>query len=158
IVYDIRLPPSTFRCAPCAPFRITRSDLDVPLDPSRPASIRLISRDFPWAFDVHETSRGAGVSCRAILASLYDALQAPLADHEWGFSSDDLRQRMVRAWERRGPLEGGTMARIPFLKRVDFLGTRCKLQGFCRDKEFVSRRVLPGTRPVPDTWIVRFMD
>ncbi|KAJ7467155.1 hypothetical protein FB451DRAFT_1009354, partial [Mycena latifolia] len=153
IVYDIRLPPSTLRSAPCAPFHITaHSDLDVPFDPSQPASIRIISKEFPWALDVHETARGAGVSCRAVLATLYDALQTPLTDHEWGFSSDDLRQRMVRAWTRRGMLEG----RNTPLKRVDLLGGRCKLQGFCIDKDFVTHRNLPGTRPVQDTWIVRF--
>ncbi|KAJ7665696.1 hypothetical protein B0H17DRAFT_951246, partial [Mycena rosella] len=94
------------------------------------------------------------VTCREVLVALYDSLQTPLADHEWGFSSDDLRQRMVRAWKRRGALDGG---RVSLLKRVDLLGGRCKLQGFCRDTDFAAHRFLPGTRPVPDTWVVRFM-
>ncbi|KAJ6538886.1 hypothetical protein DFH09DRAFT_930108 [Mycena vulgaris] len=155
IIYDIRLPPSTLRSAPYAPFYIAAySGLDAPFAPSRPSSIRIMSKDFPWALDVDETTAGAGVTCREVLDALYDSLQTPLADHEWGFSSDDLRQRILRAWRRRGPLHSGNMT---LLKRVDLLGGRCKLQGFCRDEDFVVRRSFPGARSVTDTWIARFM-
>jgi hypothetical protein len=155
IIYDIRLPPSCLRSAPNAPLRIASSaDLDIPFAPSRPASIRIISREFPWAIAVSEGTRGAGVSCWEVLVALYDSLQMPLADHEWGFSSDDLRQRMVRAWKLRESAGSGQAA---LLKRVDLLGGRCMLQGFRRDGEFTAQRLYPGTRLVPDTWTVCFV-
>lgn len=94
------------------------------------------------------------MTCREVVSELYGALQAPLADSEWGFSSDELRGRILKAWKRRAALDG---QRITLLKRVDLLGGRFKLQGFCRDEDFVARRLFPGIRPVPDTWVVRFM-
>ncbi|KAJ6507263.1 hypothetical protein C8R47DRAFT_1037070 [Mycena vitilis] len=158
IVYDIRCPPSTLRSAPASPFNITRhSGLSAPFTPSRPASVRIISKEFPWTFDVHERTRGSGVTCQDIISALYGALQAPLAENEWGFCSDDLRQRIIRAWKRRESQVGRRSGAESSLKRVDLLGSRCKLRGFCRDEAFVARRLFPGTQPLPDTWIVRFM-
>ncbi|KAJ7760998.1 hypothetical protein B0H16DRAFT_1262199, partial [Mycena metata] len=71
------------------------------------------------------------VNCQEVISSLHNALHVPLVDSEWGFSSDDLRQRMVEAWRLRDSLNGGE---ITALKRVDLLGGWCKLQGFCRDE------------------------
>ncbi|KAJ7475406.1 hypothetical protein B0H11DRAFT_1727684, partial [Mycena galericulata] len=116
------------------------------------ASIRIISKEFPWAFDVYEGTRGAGVTCRDVVSVLYDALQLPLTDTDWGFASDDLRQRIVRAWKRRGSLDGGLI-----LKRVDLLGGRCRLQGFRKDEDFAGHRLFPGTQPVTDTWVACLM-
>ncbi|KAJ7933824.1 hypothetical protein B0H13DRAFT_683682 [Mycena leptocephala] len=155
LIYNVRCPPSTLRAAPYSLFHTTTySDLALPFVPSRPASIRIISKELPWAFDVPEGTRGAGVTCQEILSTLYRALQAPLTDSEWGFCSDEMRQRMERAWRRRDSLDG---RRVTSLKRVDLLGSRCKLQGFCKDDDFVAQRLFPGTQPLPETWIVRFI-
>ncbi|KAJ7121353.1 hypothetical protein C8R43DRAFT_1076800 [Mycena crocata] len=154
IAYDIRCPPATLRSDQFSTFHITTYfDLDIPFDTSRPASIRIISNEFPWTFHVHEGMRGAGVTCREVVSSLYDALQAPLSDTDWGFSSNEQRGRMARAWKRRHSLDGG---RSTCLKRVDLLGGRCRLQGFYRDEDLVAQKSLPGMQPVSDTWIVCF--
>ncbi|KAF7315880.1 hypothetical protein MIND_00104500 [Mycena indigotica] len=163
ISYDVRCPPSTIRVSPST--QNTRagpayrfSDLNIPFCPSsrpikRPHSIRLISKDFPWAIEV--CSIGA-ITCQEILIALYDSLQTPLTDTDWGFASEELRGRIFRAWERRHTPtpDGGP------LRRVDVLGTRCRLQGFCRDEEFATKRSLPGQESrgeLVDTWIVKFM-
>ncbi|KAJ7782376.1 hypothetical protein DFH07DRAFT_321836 [Mycena maculata] len=137
IIYDIRYPPPTLRSVPCSPFRITGySDFesDEPFTPSRPASIRIISKEFPWTFEIHESTRGAGVTRREIISGLCDVLQTPLTDTDWG--SDDMKERMVRVRKHRGFLDGGLT-----LKRVDLLGGRCKFQGFCKDEDFVAQTV-----------------
>ncbi|KAJ7071932.1 hypothetical protein C8F01DRAFT_1243033 [Mycena amicta] len=167
ISYDVRYPPSTLRnSAPSSSSSVTVgfkfSDLNVPFCPSstgkRPIAIRVISRDFPWMVDV----RGTGViTCQEVLIALYECLQTPLTDTEWGFASDNLRARIVRAWKRRHAAE---LDNEP-LRRVDLLGARCKLQGFCRDEEFARRRILPGrgnrVRDEDaygvDVWIVKFI-
>ncbi|KAJ7646752.1 hypothetical protein FB45DRAFT_781085, partial [Roridomyces roridus] len=153
ITYDLRLPPSTLR--PTLLQGYLNFDEPFSISSLRPRSIHLISKDFPWTVVIHESTRGAGVTCRDAVCGLYDALQVPLTDVDWGYVSESerRRERVLRAWKRRERLLKGATG----LKRVDLLGRRCRLQGFRKDEDFVRRRVFPGTRRVVDTWVVCFV-
>jgi len=155
VVYDIRFPPSTLRFPRSSPYyRYSNSDLVVPLTPSRPRLVRIISKQFPWAFDVDYTERGESysVTCLDVLTALHDALQETLADHEWGLADRVRKERMLRARSRRMRAE----RRLTLLKRVDWLGSHSLFKGLEKDEIFARGRMCPGTLEVSETWVVKF--
>ncbi|KAF7322050.1 hypothetical protein MKEN_00728000 [Mycena kentingensis (nom. inval.)] len=154
IAYDVRCPPSTLRSSSDSELKF--SHLDIPFCSSCPRTIRLVSRDFPWSIDVRASDPWAAVTCQDVLRTLYEFLQAPLTDSDWGFCSDKIRRRMLRAWKRRHAriLDPGP------LRRVDLLGGACKLQGFYRDEQFSRQRMFlrREERERVDVWVVKFME
>ncbi|KAH7925652.1 hypothetical protein BV22DRAFT_1160389 [Leucogyrophana mollusca] len=182
IVYDVRLPPTALHLHPPYPSPSPSSlytHLTAPLHPAHPRRIRLISRAFPWAFDLAYAHRG--ITCLDVLAALHSALQAPLADAEWGAADEERRAGLRRARERRvGMVVGvgvgtdvgvdvdvgkrlGMGARVGTgtgesrgLLRVDWLGRRTVFAGLVRDEEFARRRLYPGSECPPETWVVEF--
>ncbi|EGO00347.1 hypothetical protein SERLA73DRAFT_107415 [Serpula lacrymans var. lacrymans S7.3] len=154
IVYDIREPPSTLRFPPLSAHqRHSYRHLAVPLTSSSPRHVRIISKEFPWSFELDYTRRVDHncVTCLDVLSALYSALQAPLADHEWGVADESRRKSMQRARARR--IEAGGSA---LLQRVDWLGSRAFFGGLRRDDKFAKQRLCPGTVQVTETWLVKF--
>jgi hypothetical protein len=180
LTYDLRLPPTSLWFPSSSPYAGCGYELlFVPLTPERPRQIRLISPDFPWAFDIGpDPSAGEeGVTCLDVLATLHDGLQRPLTDTEWGTARDDRRARLIRARDRRqmglqGSSESASLParsvsganasdnrlvqQEPLLLRVDWLGSRVALVGLIKDEAFARSRLIPGGGQPPETWVVKF--
>ncbi|KIK34045.1 hypothetical protein CY34DRAFT_813180 [Suillus luteus UH-Slu-Lm8-n1] len=180
LAYDLRLPPTSLRFPSSSPYAGCGYELlFVPLSPERPRQIRLISPDFPWAFDIGpDPSAGEeGVTCLDVLATLYAGLQRPLTDTEWGTARGDRRASLIRARDRRQTgLQGSSepaspparsvpganasnnrlVQQEPLLLRVDWLGSRVALVGLIKDEAFARSRLIPGGGQPPETWVVKF--
>lgn len=184
LVYDLRYPLSTLRLSPSSPYAGRGFEfLRVPLRPGGHKQIRLISQDFPWAFDIGpELSTAQGVTCLDILTTLHTALQCPLSDTEWGAATEDKHASLIRARDRRlkmnSALRGSSNTRgyvtirpiVPFVSdmdaqparrepsilRVDWLGSRVAFGGLVKDEVFARRRLLPDAREPLETWVVKF--
>ncbi|KAI6043409.1 hypothetical protein EDC04DRAFT_3088108 [Pisolithus marmoratus] len=116
------------------------------LSPQSPA-IRIISRSFPWTLDINGPA-----TCAAVFEGLYDMLQKPIADSEWGTICEESRCRtiMKAAKARTGTTD------VDELKRIDWLGDMTAFKGLEKDSEFERKRLLPGTAPCPETWVVKW--
>ncbi|KAG1736016.1 hypothetical protein EDB19DRAFT_1723168 [Suillus lakei] len=186
LLYDLRFPPTSLGFPLSSPHAGCGYELLlVPLTPERPRQIRLISPDFPWAFDIgpDPSAEEEGVTCFDVLATLHTALQHPLTDTEWGTAGDSKRASLLRARDRRlgirPALQGssGSAARTrptvrfapgadapnhrpvqrePLLLRVDWLGSRVAFVGLIKDEAFARSRLIPGGEEPPETWVVRF--
>ncbi|KAG2364019.1 hypothetical protein BDR07DRAFT_1375326 [Suillus spraguei] len=108
--------------------------LRVPLMPEGPKQIRLISPDFPWAFDIGPSAGEEVVTCFDVLAILHYALQCRLTETEWGTAGNDKCQY---------PLH------------VDWLGSSIAFMGLVKDEASV-RFILTGGGERPETWVVKF--
>ncbi|KAG2031462.1 hypothetical protein BDR03DRAFT_111139 [Suillus americanus] len=186
IIYDLRFPPTSIVFPSTSSYAGCGYELlFVPLTPERPKQIRLISPDFPWAFDIGpDPSAGEeGVTCLDVLATLHAALQRPLTDTEWGTAGNDKRASLIRARDRRSMMQPALQgssdsaarsaptarsvpgANVPnhrlvqresLLLRVDWLGSRVTFVGLIKDEAFAKSRLIPGGGDPPDTWVVKF--
>ncbi|KAG1772558.1 hypothetical protein EV702DRAFT_976625 [Suillus placidus] len=158
LIYDLRYPPTALRFPSSSLFAGCGYEfLRVPLTPERPRQIRLISPNFPWAFDIGPSTGEEVVTCLDVLATLHSALQRPLAGTEWATAGDDKRASIIRARDRRLriqlALHGSSK---PLLLRVDWLGSSVAFVGLVRDEAFARRRFAPGGGERPETWVVKF--
>ncbi|KAG2073974.1 hypothetical protein BDR04DRAFT_1093586 [Suillus decipiens] len=172
LIYDLRYPPASLRFPPSSPFAgCEYESLRVPLTPEGPKQIRLISPDFPWAFDVSPSAGEEVVTCFDVLATLYCALQCPLTDTEWGAARHEKRASLIRARDRRLRMQLAlygssnsaartrptgnfdmSVQRDPL--RVDWLGSSVAFMGLVKDE--ASARFVPGGGERPETWVVKF--
>ncbi|KAG1836365.1 hypothetical protein DFJ58DRAFT_818655, partial [Suillus subalutaceus] len=175
LIYDLRYPPASLHFPSSSPFAGCGYEfLRVPLTPKRPRQIRLVSPDFPWAFDIRPSVGEEVVTCLDVLSTLYAELQCPLTDMEWGTAGDEKRASLIRACDRRLwiqlALHGSSnsaartrptvsferpVQREPLLLRVDWLGSSVAFMGLVKDEVF-SRRFVPGVGDHPETWVVKF--
>ncbi|KAJ6625824.1 hypothetical protein B0H10DRAFT_2211702 [Mycena sp. CBHHK59/15] len=111
--------------------------------------VRLISKAFPWSIDVMSN---APVTCEAIWDALYAALQEHIVDSEWGIVLGDkkLRETIEKAARKRGESDGDSK-----LKRIDWLGGNTIFKGLDRMEEFQEARLLHGSEPCAETWVVK---
>jgi hypothetical protein len=170
LIYDLRYSPTSLRFPSSSPFAGCGYDsLRVPLTLERPRKIRLISLDFPWAFDIGPSAGEEVVTCLDVFTALHSALQYPLTDTEWGFAGNDKRASLIRARDRRllvlhGSLNSAARAvsfdrsvqRELLLLRVDWLGSSVAFMGLVKDEAFARRRFVPGGGERPETWAVKF--
>jgi hypothetical protein len=121
-------------------------------------TMRILSRSFPWTIDIVSGS-GPGpaspITCAAVWQAIYAALQEPIEDSEWGLALGDRGRREIieQAAAKRRVEDGDTDKK---LKRIDWLGDATIFKGLDRDDDFAKRRLLPGSTPCVDTWIVTF--
>jgi len=115
--------------------------------------IRIISKSFPWSIDIKAASRSAApfITCDHIWDALYSALQENIADSEWGLivTDGELKKRVESAAKKRDHDDGRK------LKRIDLLGRATMFKGLEKDRDFARDRLLPGSDPCADTWVVR---
>ncbi|KAG1818450.1 uncharacterized protein BJ212DRAFT_1345604 [Suillus subaureus] len=173
LIYDLRYPPTTLRFPSSSPFAGCGYELlRVPLTPERPRQIRLISPNFPWAFDIGPTAGEEVVTCLDVLSTLHAELQRPLTDMEWGTAGDEKRASLIRACDRRLciqlALHGSSkrtrptvgfekpVQREPLLLRVDWLGSSVAFMGLVKDEAVARRRFVPGGGDYPEVWVVKF--
>ncbi|KAG1736012.1 hypothetical protein EDB19DRAFT_1723123 [Suillus lakei] len=185
LVYDIRYPPTSLWFPPSSPYAGRGYELlRIPLTPARPKQIRLISQDFPWSFDIGPKPSAVeqGVTCLEVLTALYAALHHPLSDTEWGTAAEDKHESLVRARDRRlnmspalrgrsnskasvtarrrvrfaSDVDAQPAQREPAILRVDWLGSLVAFGGLVKDEAFARRRLIPGAREPPETWVVKF--
>lgn len=147
IIYDIRFPPSTLRFHPLSPYSsFSHADLDAPLTFIKLHMVSLFSREFPWTFDVcHVDSSDRTITCMDVLLALYEALYAPLLEHDWALADAGRRDTISQAQSRRIEATG-----LPdIFRRVDWLGSMIMFKGISAGN--------PGTTVgSPNTWIVTF--
>ncbi|KAG2039556.1 hypothetical protein BDR03DRAFT_951475 [Suillus americanus] len=175
LIYDLRYPPTSLHFPSSSPFAGWGYEfLRVPLTPERPTQIRLISPDFPWAFDIGPSAGEEVVTCLDVLSTLHAELQRPLTDMEWGTAGDEKRASLMRACDRRlwtqlafhGSSNSAARTRPtvsferpvqqePLLLRVDWLGSSVAFMGLVRD-EASTRIFVPGGGDRPETWVVKF--
>ncbi|KAF8199793.1 hypothetical protein K438DRAFT_1822538 [Mycena galopus ATCC 62051] len=116
---------------------------------SSSAHIRLISKAFPWTIDIVSK---APVTIEAVWDALHIGLQQPILDSEWGFIIGDkkLRESIEKAAKKRADSDNE-----PGLKRIDWLGGNTIFKGLDRIEDFAELRLLPGTEPCTETWVVK---
>ncbi|KAG1863807.1 hypothetical protein F4604DRAFT_1783711 [Suillus subluteus] len=176
LIYDLRYPPNSLHFPSSSPFAGCGYEfLRVSLTPERPRQIRLISPDFPWAFDIGPSAGEEVVTCLDVLSTLHAELQRPLTYMEWGTAGDDKRASLIRACDRRLWIQlalhrsSNSAARTrptvsferavqkkPLLLRVDWLGSSVAFMGLVKDEAFARRRFVPGGGERPETWVVKF--
>ncbi|KAG2135770.1 hypothetical protein DEU56DRAFT_806427 [Suillus clintonianus] len=180
LIYDLRCALTSLRFPSSSPFAGCGCEfLRVPLTPERPTQIRLISPEFPWAFNIGPSAGEEGVTCYDVLAALHTALQCPLTDTEWGTARGDKRASLLRAHDRRLRIEPALLGRAhsaghtsfapganvphrrpvqpePLLLRIDWLGPRVAFLGLVKDDAFARSRLIPGSGQPPETWVVKF--
>ncbi|KAG2080209.1 hypothetical protein BD769DRAFT_861436 [Suillus cothurnatus] len=175
LIYDLRYPPTSLHFPSSSPFAGYGYEfLRIPLTPEKPRRIRLISPDFPWAFDIGPSAGEDVVTCLDVLSTLHTALQRPLTDMEWGTAGDDKRASLIRARDRRLWMQPALressnaaartrptvrferpVQREPLILRVDWLGSSVAFMGLVKDEAFARRRFVPGGDR-PETWVVKF--
>ncbi|KAG1725420.1 uncharacterized protein EDB91DRAFT_1254785 [Suillus paluster] len=176
LIYDLRRPPTSLQF-PMSPTYAGRGYelLRVPLTQARPKQIRLISPDFPWAFDIGpDPNTGVdGITCLEVLTALHAALQRPLTDTEWNIAGEEKHGSLVFARDRRLKMRpalcrSGHRVRFasdadvqparrePVLLRVDWLESHVVFGGLYKDDSFARRRLIPGAREPPETLVVKF--
>ncbi|KAG1736015.1 hypothetical protein EDB19DRAFT_1723163 [Suillus lakei] len=175
LLYDLRFPHTSLGFPLSSPYAGCGYELLlVPLTPERPRQIRLISPDFPWAFDIgpDPSAEEECVTCLNVLAALHAALQHPLTDTDLlrardrrlgirpalqGSSDSAARTRpTVRSAPGGDALNHRPVQREPLLLRVDWLGSRVAFVGLMKDEAFARSRLIPGGEEPPETWVVRF--
>ncbi|KAF6763290.1 hypothetical protein DFP72DRAFT_875270 [Ephemerocybe angulata] len=115
--------------------------------------LRLISKAFPWAIDIHSAAN-VNITCEAIWDALWGGLQEPIVDSEWGFLIKDKKHReAVEAAVKKRLESEPTGDKRP--KRIDYLGDVTLFKGLERDEEYEKLRHLPHSAVVPDTWLVK---
>ncbi|KAG6891562.1 hypothetical protein C0992_003589 [Termitomyces sp. T32_za158] len=115
--------------------------------------LRIISKAFPWTIEIESPDP---ITCEMVWEGLYQGLQQPMQDSEWGMlcsMKKGQREAVEKAAKKRRELnqEDGQP-----LKRIDYLGEATMFAGLDRDEEFVKLRLFPGSTGVPDTWVVSF--
>ncbi len=113
-------------------------------------TVRIISKEFPWSFDIRSGS-GGPVTVQDLLQGIYIGLQGRLTDTEWG-GADEVRKRAIE----RANTARRAMPIVDRPKRVDWLGHRIYFAGLVHDEVFAQRCLAPGRHPIPETWVVRF--
>ncbi|KAI6043405.1 hypothetical protein EDC04DRAFT_2562853 [Pisolithus marmoratus] len=140
IQYDVRSSPS--HILPTVP-RLSDTSAFSSVSPT----IRIISPSFPWSVDIPRR-----VSCAAVFEELYNMLQKPITDSEWGSICGGSRYRSImqaaKARTRRD--------RVVKVRRIDWLGDKTTFKGLKKDSEFEKKRLLPGMAPCPEPWVVKF--
>lgn len=108
--------------------------------------VRLISKMFPWSIDIHSPVQ---VTLADVWHALYAALQEYIVDSEWALISDNKskRESIEKAAAKR-PEDRK-------LKRIDWLGEHTLFKGLERDESFEKTRIMPGTAPCVETWLVK---
>jgi hypothetical protein len=93
------------------------------------------------------------VTCGTIFEELHKRLQWQIEDAEWAIVAVDKRRKEVieKAAKSRQAKDRDTR-----LKRIDWLGDMTMFEGLEIDKEFETKRHLPGSASVTETWVVRF--
>lgn len=114
--------------------------------------IRLISKAFPWSIEIKSTTP---ITCEAVWDALHSALQENIADSEWGMLAGEkkLRETIEKAAKKRGQSDADKA-----LKRIDWLGDGTIFRGLEKVEDFQKIRLLPGSDPVAETWVVKMSD
>jgi len=113
--------------------------------------MRLVSKAFPWQIDI--VSPG-NVTCEDVWHSLWNALQQPIEDSEWGFLIREKKSKETVDAAVKRRLELDPMSdRRP--KRIDYLGNMTLFRGLERDDEYTKLRQLPYSKNCEETWVVR---
>lgn len=126
---------------------------------ARPAHVRLLCKHpaAPWTIDIKAAPHGArevGVTCEDVWGGIYAALQAKIADSEWGFIVKDknLVEAVNKSIQRRVRADPGA-SKHPL--RIDCLGDAVLFRGIERDDEYAKLRLMPMADKVKETWVIR---
>ncbi|KAG6874512.1 hypothetical protein C0995_010422 [Termitomyces sp. Mi166 len=110
--------------------------------------MRIISKAFPWTIDINSH---VPITCEMVWEGLYQGLQQPIVDSEWGMLCSmkrTQREAVEKAAKKRR--DANPEDKQP-LKRIDYLGEATMFGGLGQDEEFAKLRSFPGSAAVPDT-------
>jgi hypothetical protein len=159
--WDIRFPPNF---ATVLSNFTTRTRL-APHEGQAPAvlphtdKIKLISRAFPWEFDIAASvsvrDGGVGVTVEDVLAGLYEGLHKHLTSPEFWIVEDESRDRVAQAYKYNISTRELKRSDKDGVRRIDWLSDLVAFRGLTRDDEFVKKRVFDKSA-YGDTWVVVF--
>jgi hypothetical protein len=112
--------------------------------------ILIISKALPWSFVIHAPA-GSVVTCGTIFEELHKQLQSHIEDAVWATVDRTRKEAIKKAAKSRQEKDKDTR-----LKRIDWLGDMTMFEGLEIDKEFETKRHLPASASVTETWVVRF--
>ncbi|PPR05900.1 hypothetical protein CVT24_006641 [Panaeolus cyanescens] len=126
-----------------------------PVFKSKTTHMRILSAQFPWQIDIMISPEDE-MTCEHVWNALYNALQQPLADSEWGFIVQDSKRLELVKNAIKKRTDGNAKAdKTP--KRIDYLGDATLFRGLEKDDEFAKTRLLPGAPPCKETWMVKLI-
>lgn len=124
--------------------------------------IRLISYDFPWAFDLdYRPLLASGsahyVTCGDVWMALTTGLAASITDAEWAMLLGSRRTKNIRRKRMICAIIASRAAGDgKFGRRVDWLGRNVMFRGLQKDDKYAQEVLLPGREFCPDTYVMRF--
>ncbi|KAF9539937.1 hypothetical protein CPC08DRAFT_717381 [Agrocybe pediades] len=115
--------------------------------------MRIISKSFPWQIDI---VTHINVTVEDVWMSVYNALQQPIADSEWGFiiKEKDAKENVEKAMKKR--LDADRNAE-KVARRIDYLGDCTLFRGLEKDDEYAKKRLLPFSQKCEETWVIKLM-
>ncbi|KAG5643384.1 hypothetical protein DXG03_000998 [Asterophora parasitica] len=148
IWFDVRKPPQEIHATTYHSERIFRAV------EQGAKQFRIISKAFPWSIDIDSSPNF--VTCDHIWEALYQTLQEPIVDSEWGLLINIKKQREVVEKAAKKRMDANRADEVK-LRRIDYLGEATMFKGLDKDDEFEKSRLLPGAKGCPDTWVVSFV-
>jgi len=149
MVWDIRYPPQT----EIDPYTWARHCTAQVLSHST-HEISLLLRGTPWRVVVRPNSGGV-ITVADVMRAIYDTLQKPIDDTEWGFIiiNDEWRNQVMKQASRRKKRDHTAEV---YFKKIDWMGdTNAMFEGLEADPKFEKWRQCPGLTPIRDTFTVK---
>ncbi|KAG5339875.1 hypothetical protein E4T56_gene275 [Termitomyces sp. T112] len=147
--WDVRCPPSTIQTTTFFQHRHTTATQ------TAVKKLRLISKAFPWSIDIDSH---IPITCEMVWEGLYQGLQQPVEDSEWGMLCSMKAARREAVQQAAKKRRDANPNDDKHLKRIDYLGEATMFAGLGRDEEFEKLRLFPGQTASPDTWVVSFKE
>ncbi|KII92630.1 hypothetical protein PLICRDRAFT_172697 [Plicaturopsis crispa FD-325 SS-3] len=154
IAFDVRYPLPEAPIFPMSsPYYGQKMNFrEIPLTSSPCRVVRIVSKHFPWTFDLR-SERSKAWTCYDALRMLHVGLQDRLEVELWMSAGERKQSEILRASGRRSRREGGHCG-DPL--RVDWLGEEYIFRGLERDDGLARARLYPGDALVPETWAAVF--
>lgn len=121
-------------------------------------SIRLVSRDFPWAIPItpNSTAQLRYVTCGDILYGLFNFLNQRMDSLDWRFvlSQDEDTRDAIQDMIKQKVEENAAYQ----VKKVDWFQSKFYFRGLVKDDEFASSLLPPGRKLHPHTYVVKMVE
>jgi hypothetical protein len=144
--------------------QLSDAHLEAPITSPPVASIKIISKVFPWEIDVDSEDASVAVTVGDLLAAVHDALQKHITNSEWWIVTDANRERVSTQYVKNCDQSSAGSSRHKQvvekprkkeegLRRIDWLLDNFVMHGLERDDAYAALRF--RDREIRDrTWVL----